>query len=143
MHKDVRKYLEKLDKDKSFYISDSLGKYFCTNHDEINSENEFSKMSDNELATSDNDDHLKELKAIYPGLENIVEQLYDAGIPFDEEGNIDLTDNDGDVIASASMLFKDKKIAIDPLDKESEIEFNKRGYRVINSTDFNIDMLKE
>lgn len=82
------------------------------------------------------------LKLLYPGLEDIVDQLLEANIPFDREGDIDLTDKDGEVVASAAVLFRDKKIAIDPLDKESEIEFKKRGYRVINSSDFNIDMLK-
>ena len=84
-----------------------------------------------------------ELKLLYPGLENIVDQLIEASIPFDEEGNIDLTDENGEVVATAAMLFRDKKIAIDPFDKESETELKKRGYRIINSSNFDIKMLEE
>lgn len=84
-----------------------------------------------------------DLKLLYPGLENIVDQLIKANIPFDRDGNIDLTDKDGEVVASAAMLFVDKKVAIDPLDKESEMEFKKRGYRLIDSSNFDITMLEE
>lgn len=102
--------------------------------------NSFGKGSD---YNNGNIDNRSEVKLLYPGLEDIVDKLIDANIPFDEEGNIDLTDEDGEVVASAEMLFRDKKIAINPLDDDSEAEFKKRGYRVLSSEDFDISMLTE
>ncbi len=59
------------------------------------------------------------IKAVYPGLENIVDMLLDNGVPFSHDGEADLCDKDEVVIASAEMLLTDKKIAINPVDENS------------------------
>lgn len=79
------------------------------------------------------------IKQLYPGLENIIDLLMDNQIPIDEEGNVALTDEDDVVIAEARMLFMDKKIAIDPLDKESENVFITKGFKIIRSEEFDIN----
>ena len=79
------------------------------------------------------------IKQLYPGLENIIDLLMDNQIPIDEEGNVALTDEDDVVIAEARMLFMDKKIAIDPLDKESENVFITNGFKIVRSEEFDIN----
>jgi hypothetical protein len=69
--------------------------------------------------------------------------LLDHNIPFSHEGDVDLLDKDGIVIATAGMLLKDYSIAIDPVDDDSKQIFERAGYRVISSNDFSIDLLKQ
>ena len=80
---------------------------------------------------------------LYPGHEKIVELLLDHNIPFSHEGDVDLLDKDGIVIATAGMLLKDYKIAIDPVDDDSKQIFERAGYKVISSNEFSIDLLKQ
>lgn len=84
-----------------------------------------------------------EVKSYYPGLENIVDQLLDHNIPFNLEGDVDLTDEDGIVIATAEMILHDEKIAINPIDEQSEERFINNGYRTISANEFNINNLIE
>ena len=83
-----------------------------------------------------------EIKFMYPGLEYIVDQLLDNHIQFNHNGEVDLKDKNGVVIASAGMLLKDQHIAIDPVDFESERIFESAGYKNICSKDFDIEILK-
>lgn len=50
-----------------------------------------------------------EVKMYYPGLEDIIDQLLDHNISFSHEGDVDLTDDDGIVIASAQMILSELK----------------------------------
>lgn len=84
----------------------------------------------------------KDVKALYPGLENVVDTLLDNNIPFSMEGDVDLLDPNDLVIASAGMILREKMIAIDPIDSESKSVFEAAGYKTISSKDFNINMLK-
>ena len=83
-----------------------------------------------------------EIKFLYPGLEAIVDQLLDYNISFSHDGEVDLQDKDGIVLASAGMLLKDQHLAIDPVDFDSEQVLKRAGYRVISSIDFNINDIK-
>lgn len=83
-----------------------------------------------------------EVKALYPGLENIVDLLLDNGIPFSMDGDVDLLDHNDVVIASAGMLLRDHKIAIDPVDEDSAVKFKAAGYKVVDSASFNLSMIK-
>lgn len=83
-----------------------------------------------------------EVKILYPGLENIVDMLLDNNIPFSMEGDVDLLDANELVIATAGMLLRDYKIAIDPEDNDSAAVFKAAGYRIIDSASFNISMIK-
>ena len=83
-----------------------------------------------------------EIKFLYPDLESIVDQLLDYNIPFSHDGEVDLQDKDGIVLASAGMLLKDHHIAIDPVDFDSEQVLKRAGCRVISSKDFNINDIK-
>ena len=69
--------------------------------------------------------------------------LLDHNIQFSHEGDVDLLDKDGIVIATAGMLSKDYKIAIDPVDDDSKQIFERAGYKVISSNEFSIDLLKQ
>lgn len=83
-----------------------------------------------------------EVKILYPGLENIVDLLLDNGIPFSMDGDVDLLDHNDVVIASAGMLLRDHKIAIDPVDEDSAVKFKAAGYKVVDSASFNLLMIK-
>ena len=83
-----------------------------------------------------------DIKALYPGMESIVEQLLDNNIPFSHEGNVDLMDKDGVVIASAVMLLEEYKIAIDPVDDDSKKIFERAGYKVVSSDEFSVELVK-
>jgi len=83
-----------------------------------------------------------EVKALYSGLENIVDLLLDNGIPFSMDGYVDLLDHNDVVIASAGMLLRDHKIAIDPVDEDSAVKFKAAGYKVVDSASFNLSMIK-
>lgn len=83
-----------------------------------------------------------EVKALYPGLENIVDLLLDNGIPFSMDGDVDLLDHNDMVIATAGLLLRESKIAIDPVDDNSVVKFKAAGYRVVDSTSFNLSMIK-
>jgi hypothetical protein len=97
-----------------------------------------SDMSFMEEILSKND-----IKALYPGMESIVEQLLDNNIPFNHEGDVDLMDKDGVVIATAGMLLKEYNVAIDPVDEDSKNIFERAGYKVISSNEFSIELLKK
>lgn len=83
-----------------------------------------------------------DIKVLYPGMESIVEQLLDNNIPFSHEGDVDLLDKDGVVIASAGILLKEYQIAIDPVDEDSRQIFERAGYKIISSNEFSIELLK-
>lgn len=83
-----------------------------------------------------------EVKMYYPGLEDIVDQLLDNNIEFGLEGDVDLTDADGIVLASAGMLIREAQIAIDPADDTSTSIFESAGYTIIYSDNFNINDIK-
>ena len=68
--------------------------------------------------------------------------LLDNNILFNHDGEVDLLNKDGIVLASAGMILKDQQIALDPIDNESQQIFERAGYRVISSIDFNINDLK-
>ena len=98
----------------------------------VNVENPASKST---IDTIDRD----EVKMYYPGLEDIVDQLLDHDISFSHEGDVDLTDEEGIVIASAQMILKEQKIAIDPVDEQSSETFASHGYQVIIGSEFDIN----
>ena len=50
--------------------------------------------------------------------------------------------SNGLVIATAGMILTEHKIAIDPIDQDSVSVFRAAGYRVIESSQFNISMIK-
>ena len=96
---------------------------------------------------NDNSDVLEamkrnEVKSLYPGLESIVDLLLENGIPFSMDGDVDLLDHNDVVIASAGMLLRDSKIAIDPVDEDSTVKFMAAGYTVVDSASFNLSMIK-
>jgi DEAD/DEAH box helicase domain-containing protein len=79
----------------------------------------------------------------YPGLEDIVDILLDNCIVFGLEGDSDLTDSDGIVLASAGMIIRDSMIAIDPIDENSATIFTAAGYKIMDSNNFNINDIKK
>lgn len=83
-----------------------------------------------------------EVKALYPGLESIVDLLLDNGIPFSMDGDVDLLDHNDIVIATAGLLLREPKIAIDPVDEDSTIKFKAAGYKVVDSVSFKLSMIK-
>jgi DEAD/DEAH box helicase domain-containing protein len=83
-----------------------------------------------------------EVKMYYPGLEDIVDILLDNNIQFGLEGDVDLTDSDGIVLASAGMLIRNSKVAIDPTDDNSKAIFESAGYTIIYSDNFDINEIK-
>ena len=123
MDNDVYRYLSLLEKEFAF----RFGVY------SLGDESQDSLRLCSSHNTRDN------IKQLYPGLENIIDLLMDNQIPIDEEGNVALTDEDDVVIAEARMLFMDKKIAIDPLDKESENVFITKGFKIVRSEEFDIN----
>ncbi len=80
------------------------------------------------------------IKAIYPGLEDIVDQLLDNGINFSFDGDVELHDDEDTVIAEAGMLLLEQKIAIDPLPGTEEV-FHNHGFTTISSSEFNIELV--
>jgi DEAD/DEAH box helicase domain-containing protein len=83
------------------------------------------------------------VKLYYPGLEEIVDCLIDNGIVFGLEGDTDITDSEGIVLASAAMLIRESKVAIDPIDDNSAMIFKSAGYTIVNSNNFNVDDIKK
>ena len=80
-----------------------------------------------------------EIKMFYPELEDIVDMLIDNNIAFGYDGDTDLTDSDGIVLASAGMLLRDKKVAINPSDEHSKAILETAGYKILYSQNFNIN----
>ncbi|MGL5980665.1 MAG: AAA domain-containing protein [Phocaeicola sp.] len=81
------------------------------------------------------------IKIFYPGLEHIVDLLIDNNITFSHDGDVDLLDSNDVVIASAGMILREYRIAIDPTDCESKTIFERAGYRIIDSNSFTLDIL--
>ncbi len=104
-------------------------------------------LSGNTLGSNINRQHLKDvrnsnnIKMLYPGLENIVDELLENKIPFSHDGDVDLCDKNGLVIASAEMLLKEQMIAINPIDESSKQIFVRAGYKVVSDKEFNINMV--
>lgn len=103
----------------------------------------FSNKTVNPVEPTTVDIDRDEVKMYYPGLENIVDIVLDNNIKFGLEGDVDLTDSDGIVLASAGMLIRDSKIAIDPTDENSTSIFESAGYTIIYSDNFDINDLKK
>lgn len=93
------------------------------------------------VSTTNNIDR-DEVKMFYPGLENIVDQLLDNNIEFGLDGDVDLTDADGIVLASAGMIIRKYMIAIDPYDDDSTAIFESAGYTILHADNFNIKDIK-
>jgi hypothetical protein len=74
-------------------------------------------------------------------LESLVDELLDNDIEVSFDGDVDLLDPNGVVIATAGLLLEQYKIAIDPVDTDSRKIFEKAGYRVISSDEFTIELL--
>ena len=108
----------------------------CRSLDDIN--NMDCNESDNLLDALERND----IKALYPGLEHIVDLLLDNNIPFSKDGDVDLLDSNELVIATAGMILRNYKIAIDPVDKESVTVFKAAGYNIVESKNFDISMIK-
>lgn len=89
-----------------------------------------------------NDIDRNEVKSYYPGLETIIDELLDNNIEFSFDGDVDLVDINGVVIASAGLLLDNYKIAIDPVDNDSKQIFERAGYKVISSEEFNVGLIK-
>ena len=83
-----------------------------------------------------------DIKVLYPGMETIVDLLIDNNIPFSHDGDVDLLDKDGVVIATAGMLLKEYNIAINPVDNDSRKIFERAGYNVISSDEFSVELVK-
>ena len=83
-----------------------------------------------------------EIKMYYPGLEHIVDVLLDHNIPFGSDGDVDLTDSDGIVLASAGMIIRDLKVVIDPVDDNSESIFEAAGFKIFTAENFDINEIK-
>ena len=83
-----------------------------------------------------------EIKMFYPGLEFLVDELLDNDIEFSLDGDVDLLDPNGIVVASAGMLLDQYKLAIDPVDDDSKQILERAGYKVITSDEFSIELLK-
>ena len=79
---------------------------------------------------------------LYPGLEDIVDILIDNDVQFSFDGDVDLLDHNGIVIATAGIILEKQKIAIDPIDIESKLVFERAGYKIIDSREFDINMIK-
>lgn len=92
----------------------------------------------NELSNIDRD----EIKQYYPGLEDLVDKLLDNNIKFSFDGDVDLLDHNGLVIATAGMILTEHKIAIDPVDNESKTVFEAAGYKTIPANELDINMLR-
>ena len=84
----------------------------------------------------------EEIKLYYPGLESLVDKLLDNNIKFSFEGDVDLLDHNGLVIATAGLILTEYKIAIDPVDNESKNVFDAAGYKTIRLNEFDITMIK-
>lgn len=83
------------------------------------------------------------IKFVYPGLEDIVDMLIDNNIPFSYDGLVELTNDDNEVIASASMIIDHPKIAIDPNTDSDKVVFEQHGYKVISQKEFNIELINK
>jgi hypothetical protein len=92
-------------------------------------------------AKSDTDGYEDDIKALYPGLEDIVDQLLQNNIPFSHDGDVDLIDSNNCVIASAGMILHQYHLAIDPIDDNSAKIFKDYGYNIVSAKDFEISML--
>lgn len=83
-----------------------------------------------------------EIKKNYPKLEALVDELLDNRIEFSYDGDVDLVLPNGEIAATAGLLLDKYKLAIDPVDEESRMVFEREGYRVVSSNFFSISMIK-
>lgn len=87
-------------------------------------------------------DEREAIKELYPGLEAIVDLLLDNDIPFSHDGDVELIDEHGTVVAQAGLLLQDAKIAINPDSEKSKRNFEQAGYHTVLAGDFNISMVE-
>lgn len=88
------------------------------------------------------EESINNIKLLYPGLEHIVDELLENRIEFSYDGDVDLTDSHDVVLASAGMVLRKQMIAIDPVDDASRLVFESAGYKIMDSSTFNIKELK-
>jgi DEAD/DEAH box helicase domain-containing protein len=75
-----------------------------------------------------------------PALHSIVQQLYEAGISFNQEFDFDLMENGG-TIANAALGSEEKKFVIEPYGADAVALFKERGYTIIDPNKFNLNQL--
>ena len=85
--------------------------------------------------------NIEEIIILFPGLEDIIEQLVQNEIPFNTEGGFELIENEI-IIAEAAIKIEGKDIVIDNFDNETIKMFTERGYQAITPENFSIDNIK-
>lgn len=130
---DIRQGLTAIDKDEwvTFWRRYNLIQFWT---------NSLAKTCETSLPSSEN---RSEIKDLYPGMEDIVDILLDHLIPFSHDGEVELTNADNEVIASAAMIIDEPPIAIDPIDDNSKKAFEDNGYKVIAQDEFSIELIKQ
>ena len=83
----------------------------------------------------------EEVAQYYPGLEAIIKQLIEHHVPFNPEGGFSIFDDSGALIAEADLGFEDPKLVINPFSDEDKNTFEKNGYKVIEPSEFTIDLV--
>ena len=83
----------------------------------------------------------EEVAQYYPGLESIIKQLIEHHVPFNPEGGFSIFDDSGALIAEADLGFEDPKLVINPFSDEDKNTFEKNGYKVIEPSEFTIDLV--
>ncbi len=82
-----------------------------------------------------------EVVQYYPGLENIVKQLVEHHVKFNPEGGFSIFDDEGVLIAEADLGFEESKIVINPFSDDDRDAFIKNGYKVIDPSEFDIELV--
>lgn len=83
----------------------------------------------------------EEVAQYYLGLESIIKQLIEHHVPFNPEGGFSIFDDSGALIAEADLGFEDPKLVINPFSDEDKYTFEKNGYKVIEPSEFTIDLV--
>ncbi len=78
-----------------------------------------------------------------PPFHAIVRQLLTHGIDFWQEGDFELLDAEGQVLACAAIGIPDHAVAIGPVSEEDRLAFLHAGYRVFEAIDFQIETLDD
>lgn len=85
----------------------------------------------------------EEIKALYPGLEDIVDLLLDHGVPFSHDGLCELANEDNEVVACAGLLTDKPLLAIDPASEDDKRALEERGYKVVTRETFNVGLITQ
>lgn len=128
----------------SFRMNESLGEIALEDWKEFwqayNLLQFFTEISESGTINNDNIESI--LDAYDPAMEPVIRALVNKGIWVNPDGETAIVNEDGEVVAEADLVVREKKIAVNLWDEDQRKIVEKLGYKIFTVDNFNIDEVR-